>query len=453
MFLSNKHIIIIGALILIYSCLVIFADLYYLSALGVCLFLAVLIKFTADLGRIIEIRDVISFIATAQWILGPVLVYNLLPVHDLYYMSVSEEQYMSYVFPGTLALVVGLYLPFSKERIVGDTQFDDVKRFLVDNPYLGYWLVGAGILFGMASNYMPTSLSFLFFLLSNMQFVGVFLILFSSESTYKWLIFAGVLGSMALSSVLQGMFHELIMWLLFTFIILAFVIKIKMWLKLSIFTIGIVLLLFIQSIKADYRNATWYADSDKSNREIFQEIATERLLNPTKIFHSEALNLAGARLNQGWIISRIMKHIPENQAYFQGETILNGLVAGILPRVLMPNKAKAGGHENFERFTGTPLAEGTSMNLSVIGEVYGNFGYLGGIAFMFVLGCFYNWIMVFVIKLSVKNPSLVLWLPLMFFQVIKAETDFAIVINHLAKSAIVILVVFAFSKKVLKVKM
>ena len=93
------------------------------------------------------------------------------------------------------------------------------------------------------------------------------------------------------------------------------------------------------------------------------------------------------------------------------------------------------------------------MNLSVIGEVYGNYGSLGGIFFMFLLGCFYNLIIIYVIKLSVKNPTLILWLPLLFFQVVKAETDFAIVITHLFKCSIVIWFVFYFSRVVLKVKM
>jgi len=451
MFVSYRNIITIGLLILYYTYLVVVSGLYFMSAFGVCLFVFIFLKFTYDLGRKIEIRDIIAFIATAQWLLGPVLAYNVLPVHDLYYMSIPEEVYMNYVALGTFAMIVGLYIPLSKNMIVGEKQFDDVKEFLKGNSNLGYWLVAAGIIFGFAGKYAPASLGFLFLLLSNMEFVGIFLILFGSKSAYKWLIFAGVLGALVVNSALQGMFHELIMWMLFIFIILAFIVKVKMWVKVSIFTVGIFLLLFIQSIKVEYRNATWYSASNKSNGEIFQEIAGERLLNPSLIFESEAMNIAGARLNQGWIISRIMNHIPENREFLYGETISNGIVAGILPRILLPDKAKAGGHENFERFTGTPLAKGTSMNLSVIGEAYGNYGFIGGIIFMFFLGSFYNWIIIYVIKLSKKNPTLILWLPLLFFQVIKAETDFAIVFNHLAKSAIVIWFAYSFSKNILKV--
>lgn len=453
MFVSNRYIILTGILILLYTYLVLFTGLNYLSGIAVCLFVFIFVKFTLDLGRIIEIRDVIAFIATAQWLLGPVLAYNVLPRHELYYMSVSEETYMGFVLPGTLALIIGMYLPFSPRRIVGDEQFENLQKFLKERKFLGYWLLGAGIVFGFLGDFVPASLRFLFFLLNNMQFVGVFLIIFSIKSTIKWLVFVAVMGSIAITSVMGGMFHELIMWMLFSFIILSYLIKISMTAKVSIFAVGIFMLMFIQSIKQEYRMATWYASSEKSNMEIFQEIAGERLVNPSLLLQSDGMNTAGARLNQGWIISRIMNHIPKEQAYFNGLTIQNAIIAGIIPRVIMPNKAKAGGRENFERFTGVPLDKETSMNLSVIGEAYGNFGSLGSILFMLILGSLYNLIIIYIIKLSKIYPTIILWLPLLFFQVIKAETDFAIVFTHLVKSSIVVLFVFITSIHVFKVRM
>jgi hypothetical protein len=451
--IESKYIIITAILILFYTYLVLLADLFYLSALGVCTFIFIFIKFTIDLGRIIEIRDIIAFIATAQWIFGPVLAYNVLPEHDLYYMSVSEETYMSFVLPGTLALIVGMYFPLTQNRIVGDEQFQKLKEFMEGKASLGYGVLIAGLLFGFLSEFVPPSLRFLFFLLSNLQFVGMFMILFASKSALKWLVFAGVLGSIAFTSILGGMFHELIMWVLFTFIILAYIIKISMPVKITIFTIGITLLLFIQSIKQEYRMATWYSASNKSNSEIFQDIASQRLEDPSSIVSSDGMSNAGARLNQGWIISRIMSHIPAEDEYLRGATFSNAIIAGLVPRVLMPNKAKAGGRENFERFTGVPLDEDTSMNLSIVGEAYGNFGNAGGVLFMLVLGVFYNLVIIYIIRLTKKFPSLILWMPLLFFQVIKAETDFAIVFNHLLKSSMVIWFVFFVSIKVLKLKM
>lgn len=199
--------------------------------------------------------------------------------------------------------------------------------------------------------------------------------------------------------------------------------------------------------------ATWYAESNKSNTEIYKEVVTSRLSNPSMLFETSVLQNMGARLNQGWIIARIIGHMPQKYEFVKGETIETALYAGLLPRVLAPKKAVAGGRANFERFTGTELPETTSMDISLAGEGYANFGAWGGIVFLFFVGVFYNIIITKVIAISKKYPTLVLWLPVLFFQVIKAETDFATVFNHFTKAAMVAFMIFWGMTRVLKLKM
>ncbi|MBU2652034.1 MAG: hypothetical protein KKA81_13985 [Bacteroidetes bacterium] len=453
MYISQKNIIIAGSGLLLYLLLEVFSGMYFLSSAGLALSLVIFMKFVNDIGNKIEIRDVIALIAALQWLVGPILAYNFLPEHPLYYMSVSEEVYMNYVFTGTFIFIIGMYLPIARERTIGKEQFEVLENFVQNRKSLGYILIGIGLLFSFMSKFVPGSLAFLFYLLGNMQFVGIFIVLFADKSFSKWIVFGAVMGALILNSVAIGMFHELIIWMLFTFLIVAFIVKMGMGVKITIMVTGIVVMLLIQSIKEEYRYLTWYSTSNKSNTEIFQDILFQRLTDPRYLFQEEVLNNAGARLNQGWIISRIMDHIPRRNTFVKGETVKNAISAALLPRVLAPSKAKAGGHENFERFTGIELAKGTSMNLSIIGEAYGNFGVTGGILFMLILGLLYNGIIVLIIKLSHNNPTLILWLPLLFFQVIKAETDFAIVINHLVKSAMVIFVVFYVSKSIFKIRM
>lgn len=453
MIVSVKNIIIIGVGVATYILLEFFSGMYYLSNAGMALSIIVFLKFIKDVGEKIDIRDVIALIAALQWLLGPFLAYNFLPEHPLYFMSVNEETYMNYVFTGTFLFIIAMYLPISKEQVIGKKEFERLEEFVSKRKFLGYVLIGLGIVFSFLSKFAPGSLAFLFFLLGNMQFVGVFVLLFSDKSLNKWIVFSLVMGALILNSVAIGMFHELIIWMLFTFLILAYVLKMKMALKIAIMVTGFMVMLLIQSVKEEYREATWYSYSNQSNTAIFQRIVIDRVTNPASLFEASVLNNAGARLNQGWIISRIMEHIPARESYVKGETIRTAISAAILPRVLAPDKAKAGGHENFERFTGIQLAKGTSMNLSIIGEAYGNFGTTGGIIFMFILGLLYNLTIVLIIRLSYNNPTLILWLPLLFFQVIKAETDFAIVINHLVKSAIVVWLMFFISKSLFKIRM
>jgi hypothetical protein len=326
---------------------------------------------------------------------------------------------------------------------------DRLKIYLKEHPYVGYVLAAIGLFAGFISKSLPSSLTFLMFLVTNLQYVGIYMILFSN-SKFKWLVFTGIMGLATSAAVLQGMFGELVQWFMLSFLIIAMVVRIPMWGKTVVISIGVFLILLVQSTKEEYRMATWYASSVKSNSEIYNEIIMSRLASPSLLLGSGSVENAAARLNQGWIIARIMNYMPEKQPFVRGETIQTALYASLLPRFLAPTKAKAGGRANFERFTGTPLPETTSMDISLVGEGYANFGYLGGIAFIFLVCLLYNWVIIMVIKLSMKNPALLVWIPFLFFQVMKAETDFATVFNYLTKAALVTFLVFYFTRVIME---
>jgi len=148
------------------------------------------------------------------------------------------------------------------------------------------------------------------------------------------------------------------------------------------------------------------------------------------------------RINQGWIIARIMSWTPRYEPFANGETIIEALQASFMPRFLFPDKVKAGGRTYFTRFTGKDISDNTSMGLSLLGESYANFGITGGAFFMFVIGFFYNYVIKFIYTIARKRPTMIFFLPLIFLQVVKAETDFSVIINHLFKASIVVALVF-----------
>lgn len=452
MFLSNKNIALIAIAIILFTYLNVFTGLYFVSALGASLFVLVFVKFIRDIGQTIEVRDLIAFLSILQWVIGPILAYNILPYDELYWMDISEETYMDFVVPGCMTFVIGMYLPISSDRIIGIGEIEKVKEYMIEHPYIGYILGISGLIASFISSYVPESLGFLFKLLGALQFVGVYMILFGN-SKFKWLLFAGLLGTVIMASVLQGMFGELMLWLLFSFLIIAIVIKIPIWGKVSLILFGFFVIIIVQSTKEEYRQATWFAESTQSNPEIYKEIIWQRVSNPSIFFGTETLENMGARLNQGWIIARIMGHMPKDYDFVKGETILDGIYAGIVPRIFVPDKVMAGGRANFERFTGTPLPETTSMDISLIGEGYANYGFYGGMVFLLIMGLFYNWIIVTIVKLSKNHPVIILFVPMLFFDVIKAETDFATVFNYLTKSALIVYLVFLGMNKILKIKM
>jgi hypothetical protein len=451
MYISNRSIQLMALGVLVFSYLELFTHLYFMSGLGMALFAGVATKFIQDLGKRIEIRDLIAFMSIMQWVVGPIMAYNFLPYDELYYMAVPESVYMGFVVPVCYFMVLGLYLPLNDERIVNHEDIDRVKIYLAEHPWTGYILAAIGLAAGFASKSLPSSLTFLMFLITNFQYVGMYMILFS-DSKFKWFVFAGIMGLATSAAVLQGMFGELVQWFMLSFLIISMVVKIPMWGKIAMISIGFFLIMLVQATKEEYRMATWYASSTKTNSEIYKEIILSRISSPSQLYESGPMENMAARLNQGWIIARIMFYMPEKLPFVRGETIETALYASLLPRFLAPGKAKAGGRANFERFTGTPLPETTSMDISLVGEGYANFGVLGGMVFIFLVSLLYNWVIVKVLALSKNNPTLILWIPLLFFQVMKAETDFATVFNYLTKAALITYLAFYVTRVIMEMR-
>ena len=92
------------------------------------------------------------------------------------------------------------------------------------------------------------------------------------------------------------------------------------------------------------------------------------------------------------------------------------------------------------------------MGLGLIGEAYANFGISGGAFFMFIIGLFYNFFLSRIFKIGEKHPALIFFIPLLFLQVVKAETDFSVILNHLIKATIIVWFVFFSFNKFLKIK-
>ncbi|MFM7923058.1 MAG: hypothetical protein ACKPJJ_22790, partial [Planctomycetaceae bacterium] len=79
----------------------------------------------------------------------------------------------------------------------------------------------------------------------------------------------------------------------------------------------------------------------------------------------------------------------------------------------------------------------TSRGISPLGEAYANFGTLGGALTMMGFGAFFGFLFKLTLRLLVRRPTFFFWLPLIFYQAMKAETEFGVVLNQLAKGGMV----------------
>jgi hypothetical protein len=82
------------------------------------------------------------------------------------------------------------------------------------------------------------------------------------------------------------------------------------------------------------------------------------------------------------------------------------------------------------------------MAISPLGEVYANFGVLGGILALTIYGAVFSSIYAFFVALLPRFPTFYFWLPFIFYQSIKAETEFVVTVNQLVKGTIVAVVLY-----------
>ncbi|MCC6690802.1 MAG: hypothetical protein IT235_04655, partial [Bacteroidia bacterium] len=301
---------------------------------------------------------------------------------------------------------------------------------------------------------IPAALKFVFALFSSLSFVGAFY-LYRSDINFKWIWLGAAFIPTMLSAAQSTTFHEMFLWGGFIIIIYTYVNKSKPLVKFGLVSASIAVVLLISSVKAQFReqvsegNITDKAGSTMVLVETINEEVNDDNKKPIPE-EEDFMQTFVDRINQGWIIARVMYVVPEYEPFAKGETIEDGIYAALLPRILAPNKQVAGGATNFERFTGLKLVN-TSMNLSIVGEAYGNYGEQGGIIFMFIYGFFFNAILHIIRTKAITTQEYLLWIPFMFLYTVKAEDDFGMSLNYFTKSAIVMVLFVWLSNRYMKV--
>lgn len=389
----------------------------------------VMSEFVRRMDQGIPLMQITAAIATLQWLIGPSLTYYAGLVHGRYFMYVPDSVYFQYALPATCIYCV-CAMSFG-----GSLNQRRLMRLVDRRNYFGIGIVLVSVSFAAQffAGVAPSGLAFFFHLCSQLRYVGALYFLFSDHRARYFLAAASCLP-LFFASAESGMFHDLILWLamLSTFWIARR--KWELMPKLVFITAGAVFVFTIQVIKQDYREKLEAGKDPSLIGEVIGAISQDRFLE------DDVISLATARLNQGWIISATMLNVPYREPYANGETIKTAVFAAIMPRLLDQGKKGAGGQENFRRFTGLPIQQGTSMGISPLGEAYVNFGVEGGIAFMLVFGIVFSLLYRFVAGKVVRYPDLMFWIPLVFYQGIKAETEMIVVLNQLVKGGVIVLI-------------
>jgi hypothetical protein len=422
------------------------AGVEVVTAIGLGVFAYAVMQYVNALGKELGILELAFFLAALQWVFAAFLAYYFDAETLKYHMYVDEQTYMNFVVPGTIAFGLGLHLIRSQVDI--RALRNHLAGAYSANSRVPFVLLGIGVLADLALPFAPGVLKFVVFMAVQVQFIAV-VYLFAMRSRYRWQVMAVVISLAVVSSAETGMFHNIILWsaLLFSFVNLE--IKLGRAGRYAIITVGFLVLALVQQVKGAYRETLYHGYKGAPVvllAEMMLDPGRHRVDDPTV----DELGKVNARFNQGWVISAVMDRIPSSRDFDHGASLGQALADSVLPRFLT-EKREVFVSDAFREYTGLYVAAGTSIGVSVIGEAWANFGYWG-IAFMLAWGLAMSGVLALSIRLSRIYPTLLLWAPLIFLQVVKAETELVVVLNHLVKASVFVALMYIGMRRFLGVR-
>jgi hypothetical protein len=410
----------------------------WFSYLAIMLSLYQFIILFTSIRFIIPTRHLLGSFMCIQFFLGPAFAYSGLDQYQyfMYQMRIPEAEYFMYAIPAVLAFIFGLHINAGMYR--GEVIDKERIRIFVDrNAFLPYTFIIIGFLASIVATFFGSELAFVFYLLGSFKFIGLFMLVLGTKQL-KLVPLILVMGSIVASSLGSGMFHDLITWIVFTAAIFA--IKYKFDFKIKIIGLGIFVFvaLTIQLLKSSYRSATGSGKAS-AGAETFAKLY-EKESEENGLFDFKSLAEANVRINQGFIITNIMTTVPDRVPYQNGSEMYKIFEAAIMPRILAPNKLKAGDRTIFSTYSRIPITQGTSMGLSSLGDAYINWGTIGGTIFMLLLGILYSEVLNSFHKYSKDYPVLILFTALVFYYPIRPDCELQTILGHLFKSCFLIFV-------------
>jgi hypothetical protein len=393
-------------------------------------------------GRHVAFPDLVGLASCLQWIVAPWLAETYRPRMLVFRMVLAPEDYLAYAVPATLALWLGLQLPVARALSDGWSSarlapLSKRVQTVLDAA------IGVGLVLDLYSEYIPIEWRFLGYLIASFRFFGA--LGWMVTRTPGWWIRVGiVLLELTVTEAAGGLFYLIVHWSGYFLIVYAFMSRWRWQLAVALLA-GAVTIGVLQDIKPAYRTVLSTQETSDPidslvtlGRMMWARVQGEQIGEPRRF--GDTL----VRFNQGWIIARVMRHVPDEQPYAGGETLIDAAVFSVVPRFLVPWKRQGASVELFTKYTGVALTTSTKMGLGVVGEMYANFSYLGGILGTFVYGCLLGWIFKFFAARALQNP--LWWAAAAMILLPGVEPGFNIedIANHVVKAAVVFFVLWKF---------
>jgi hypothetical protein len=444
-------------LVLISILLFIFLINYFslIESLSLVYAVIVVFNFFRKFGSSLCFLELIEFLAVLTCLLVPMLFYHYFNQFDellkfFNEMEVPAQQYFSFTLPAIIFFSLGLKLKFRNAKNCKSLSKKDYSNKVAANHI--YVLLFTGIISSVLSSVLPSSINQIFVILSQLIYVG-FLYLWFSNVRYRSILLLAVSGFFIFQVIRTGMYTSLVNFGSAVLIIITSINNVSTFKKVRIIAISVLLIMFVQIIKVDYRQEAWAGDKKIASISMYFNVVKNRILEPSILIEPIAIMELARRFNHGYIISKVLYNVPKNVDYGYGIYLGKSLFSSFFPRFLWPTKPMTGGAFNISYFLQdySSVQSANSYNLGIIGEGYAHFGYYAFL-YLFFVGRLIRYVYLKFLSICERFNLLIFWSPIIFTTFYVIETDFLALVNGLVKSSLVLYMIVIMSQKYLKVK-
>jgi hypothetical protein len=416
-------------------------DIY--SSAGLSIFTYWISRLLVFSVNYLPIKELFFSLHSLQYLFSPAFMYNGLEDYTRYKMIVPVEHYFSFAIPVLIIFSLGFRVFFNPNSL-------KVSRYKIDlwinsNPNIPYYFIVIGFIAPIFYFILPKSLNFVVYIADSLKFIGLFILISSSSKPKIGLIlftFSGVF----ISAFSAGMFHDLLTWIIMLGLIINYRYNPTFLLKMSGVMAFVIFAMFIQFVKDDLRSRIWGDQGEEISIDLIKTTSASAEGNKGGFFALESLGPSVNRLNQGWVLSSALNHVPHNIDHSNGLLIKEYLIAAIMPRFLFPDKLGGGETKYFDLYSGHNAGENTVMVLGIPTEAYIEFAGLGAFFYIFIFGMVYGWFLKVYAENSDNYPILSIFTILVFIYPMRPDCDTQTSLGHLVKSSILLYLFINFYK-------
>lgn len=386
------------------------------------------------------LKELFLSLYSLQYLFGAALTYNGLDEYNPieYQSKIPSDTYFTYVIPVFLSFCAGFNLFSKKYSLIINR--DHIDQWLNQHPQAPYYFIVIGFLVSLTTDFFPSSLNFVIYILSGFKFIGLFILLMSFKAI-KPVLMAIIYGSILISSFKGGMFHDLLTWIIIVSLILVYRYKPNWKYKIIGMLVFGIFAIFIQSIKTGLREQTWLGNKEASIS-LVEDVTKDVSSANDGLLSIKNLGPNIIRINQGWVLASSLDYVPRVVEHTNGELVFTYIYSAIVPRIFDADKATSGGHDLVNKYAGRDIGGETSVALGLFTDAYVDFGANGAVFCVFLFGLLYGYILNQFFVNSTKYPILILFVTLAFIYPIRPDTDTGSALGNLFKTIILIWIIF-----------